>query len=75
MEQMATAWGPPDKRDTIGASEFWTYFESLGGRAKGVVVTNGGQAVYSGTVSDRYEKVIFEFRDGIFVHWRADIRY
>lgn len=74
-EQMAHEWGPPDKRETIGASEYWTYAHSYGARSTTTAYATGnGTAMANGQTIDRFDRVVLEFKDGVLVDWRANVQ-
>jgi hypothetical protein len=70
MEDIAHDLGPPDKRDTIGRSEFWTYYYDHGTTHR-IVATDDGFA--RGRSVHHYDKVVLEFIRGILVVWQAEI--
>jgi hypothetical protein len=72
-ERCAQQWGPPDKRDAIGESEYWTYVREYGARHHVIQNSYTGQ-VYGGRSTSRYDKIVLEFRDGFLFNWRADVQ-
>jgi hypothetical protein len=75
-EEIAHMWGPPDQRDTIGTSEYWTYQRSYGSRMAGAAVYNpySHTSTFYGHARERSDRIVLEFQDGRLLSWRADVR-
>lgn len=71
QEEIAHVWGPPDGRDTIGRSEYWTYRLDYGTRSKAV---DTGDGFIVATSVHKEDRIVFEFIRGILVTWRADVK-
>lgn len=70
-EEIAHAWGPPDSRDVIGRSEYWTYRMDYGHRHR---LIDTGDGVVVGRSVHKEDRIVMEFVRGILVTWRADVR-
>jgi hypothetical protein len=68
------SWGPPDKRDAIAGSEFWTYYFDHGTRTTAFAQQLGSGAVANGSSVNQYDKVVLEFQGGVFKGWRAKVQ-
>lgn len=69
-EGFARSWGPPEKRDLIGASEYWTYFFDHGSTTKTVCF---GYGICKGKLNHKYEKALLEFQNGKLNSWRLEV--
>jgi len=66
MDDVAHDLGPPDKRDQVGRSEYWTYYHDHGTEHR--IVAGHGSS------TNHYDKITLEFVRGVLVAWQADVR-